>query len=107
MLFLLCITIIVINIHNIVIVTYKTTDAISIWPNKKFLNWSINDKSDKLSIRDGIHVDVNTTANVIIPDIIGDSVKLDDNIPTDMYVIESSINPNIDVKYIGTFGTSK
>ena len=43
----------------------------------------------------------------MIPAIIGDSVILDASIPNDMYVIESSKNPKIDVKYIGIFGISK
>ena len=45
-----------------------------------------------------IHVAANTNANVNIPAIIGDSVKLDANIPNEIYVIESNKNPNIDVK---------
>ena len=97
----------VINKHVIVSVTNNTTDAILICPYKKFINWSINDKLFKLSTKYGTHVAANTKANVIIPEIIGDSVRLDASIPNDMNVIESSKNPKTVVKYIGTFGISK
>lgn len=93
--------------HNMVIVANKTTDVILICPYKNDINWSIKDKFDKLSTKYGAQVDAKTNANVNIPAIIGDSVKLDDKIPNDIYVIESNKKPNIVVKYIGTFGISK
>ena len=93
--------------HAIVNVKNNTIELMSICPYKNVINWSNSDKFDKLVTIYGIHVDPNTNANVIIPAIIGDSVRLDANIPNDIYVIESSINPNIDVKYIDTFGISK
>lgn len=91
----------------IVNVTNNTQEPIFICPYKKFMNWSINDKFDKLSTKYGTQVAANTSANVIIPAIIGDSVRLDASIPNDIYVIESSKNPKIDVRYIGILGISK
>lgn len=83
----------------------NTTDEIFIVPYKKLINKSISDILDKLVTIYGSHVVPNTNANVIIPDTIGDSVKLEENIPNPTYTRESNKNPNIDVKYIGIFGT--
>ena len=88
-------------------VTNNTQEPIFICPYKKFMNWSINDKFDKLSTKYGTQVAANTSAYVIIPAIIGDSVRLDASVPNDIYVIESSKNPKIDVRYIGILGISK
>ena len=85
----------------------NTTDAMSICPYKKLINWSIRDNLDKLFTKYGIHVNAKTAAKVSIPDIIGDSVILDANTPIEIYVHDNSIKPNIDVKKIGILGTSK
>ena len=61
------------------------------------INWMICQKS----------VDPNTNPNDSIPEIIGESVKLDASIPNEIYVPESNKNPNIDVKYVGISGISK
>ena len=103
-LFLLCIIIIVIIKHNIVSVINNIVDVISICPYKKLINKSIKEKPDNASIKYGNHVDANTNPNVNIPDIIGDSVKLDERIPKDIYAIDNNKNPNIDVKYVGISG---
>ncbi len=104
MLFLLCIITIVIVKNNTVSVINNTVATMSICPYKNLINESINEKSDNTVTKYGIHVDANTNPKVIIPDIIGDSVKLDASIPNDIYVIDNSTNPSIDVKYVGTSG---
>ena len=68
------------------------------------MNISIKDNPDKELTKYGTHVDANTIAKVTIAAIIGDSVILDANIPNDIYVIDNSKNPNIDVKYVGISG---
>lgn len=82
----------------------NTVAVMSICPYKNLINKSIKDSPDKLLTKYGNHVDANTIANVNIPDIIGDSVILEANTPNDIYVIDSNINPNIDVKYVGISG---
>lgn len=69
------------------------------------MNRSISDSPDSADWKYGNHVDINTNPNVSIPAIIGDSVRLDASTPNDMYVIANSINPSIDVRYVGMFGT--
>ena len=76
----------------------KITVPMSICPYKKLINLSIKEKSDKVSTKYGIHVDAKTNANVNIPAIIGDSVRLDAKIPKEMYTHDSNKNPNAEVK---------
>ena len=89
MLFLLCITIIVINKHNIVIVTNKTTDVISICPYKKFINLSNKEYSDKFFIKYGSHIDAKTPAKVKIPTIVLSAA--DDPIIKEEYIDEKEL----------------
>ena len=80
-------------------VTNNTQEPIFICPYKKFMNWSINDKFDKLSTKYGTQVAANTSANVIIPAIIGDSVRLDASVPNDIYekICQKVKNKNIKI----------
>lgn len=58
--------------------------VISICPYKNVINLFIKENDSKLLTNSGIHVVADTNANVRIPDIIGDSVKLETNIPKDI-----------------------
>ena len=64
-----------------------------------------NEKPDKDVTISGNQVEANISPRVTIPDITGDSVILEANIPKDKYAIESNKNPIIEVMYVGISGT--
>ena len=85
--------IIVSKIHTIVNDTSDTVSSIGITPSGNFPNRFTNEIIEKFAEKSGKNHVIMKNPIVIVAAIIWFSVKLDANIPNDIYAIDNNINP--------------